>query len=374
MSTSPSAGAAPRVVVVGGGYAGITVAKALDDEADVVLVEPRDTFVHHIGALRALVDPGFAPSIFMPLDRLLVRGRVVHDRAARVEPGVVTLASGERLEADYVVLATGSRYPYPAKPETEVAEHALARLREGHEALAGASHALIVGAGPVGLELAGEIRAAFPGVGVTVADLAAEILEGPYDPALRAEITAQLEGLGVQLLLGSPFAALPPTDPGRPGRFTIATEAGATVTADVWFRCFGVAPVSDYLGDALAAARTPEGYIVVTPELRVAGQERVFALGDVSTADRNMAAIARVQADVVAANIRALASGSEELASYERFPAAIALPLGPAGGAGQFPGQDGIVGAETVAEVKGRDMMVGGLADVLGLAPAPTSS
>lgn len=374
MSSSPSPEPAPRVVVVGGGYAGITVAKALDDEADVVLVEPRDTFVHHVGALRALVDPEFAPSIFMPLDRLLARGRVVHDRAARVDAGVVTLASGERLEADYVVLATGSRYPYPAKPETEVAEHALARLREGHEALAGASRALIVGAGPVGLELAGEIRAAFPDVGVTVADISAEILEGPYDPALRAELTAQLEGLGVQLLLGSPFVALPPTAPGRPGAFTVATEAGATVTADVWFRCFGVTPVSDYLGDALAAARTPEGYIAVTPELRVAGEESVFALGDVSTADRKMAGIARVQADVVVANIRALASGAEELTSYERFPPAIALPLGPAGGAGQFPGQDGIVGAETVAEVKGRHMMVGGLAEVLGLAPAPTSS
>ena len=50
------------------------------------------------------------------------------------------------------------------------------------------------------------------------------------------------------------------------------------------------------------------------------------------------------------------------------------MPLGPEGGAGQFPGQEGIVGAETVAEVKGREMMVGGLAEALGLAPAPTSS
>ena len=367
MSTSPNGVVRPRVVVVGGGYAGITVAKDLDGDADVVLVEPRDTFVHHIGALRALVDPGFAPSIFMPLDRLLEHGRVIRDRAVRVDPEVVTLSSGERLDADYVILATGSRYPYPAKPETEVAEHALARLREGNAALADASRALIVGAGPVGLELAGEIRAAFPGVGVTVADLAADILEGPYDPALRAELHAQLEGLGVELLLGSPFVALPDTDPGRFGAFTVATEAGTTVSGDVWFRCFGVTPVSDYLGEGLAAARTAEGFIAVGPDLRVAGQERVFAIGDVSTADRKMAGIARVQAGVVAANVRALALGEGELARYERFPPAIALPLGPGGGAGQFPGQDGIVGPETVAEVKGRDMMVGGLAEVLGL-------
>lgn len=367
MSTSPNGDVRPRVVVVGGGYAGITVAKDLDGDADVVLVEPRDTFVHHIGALRALVDPGFAPSIFMPLDRLLEHGRVIRDRAVGVDPEAVTLSSGERLDADYVILATGSRYPYPAKPETEVAEHALARLREGNAALADASRALIVGAGPVGLELAGEIRAAFPGVRVTVADIAGDILEGPYDPALRAELHAQLEGLGVELLLGSPFVALPDTDPGRLGAFTVATEAGTTVSGDVWFRCFGVTPVSDYLGEGLAAARTPEGFIAVGPDLRVAGHERVFAIGDVSTADRNMAAIARVQAELVAGNVRSLAAGAGELATYQPFPPAIALPLGPTGGAGQFPGQDGIVGPETVTEVKGRDLMVGGLAEVLGL-------
>ncbi len=374
MSPSPSPSAPPRVVVVGGGYAGITVAKALDEEADVVLVEPRDTFVHHIGALRALVNPAFAPTIFMPLDRLLANGRVVHERATRVDSGRVVLASGEELAADYVVLATGSRYPYPAKPETEAAEHALARLREGHAALAAAGRALIVGAGPVGLELAGEIRTAFPGVRLTLLDAAGDILDGPYDPALRAELRAQLERLDVELLLGSPLVALPPTAPGRRGAFTVRTEAGAAVSADVWFRCFGVTPVSDYLGDELAAARTSEGFIAVTPELRVVGQERVFALGDVSDADRKMAAIARMQAEVVAGNIRALQSGAGELATWDRFPAAIAVPLGPEGGAGQFPGQEGIVGAETVAEVKGREMMVGGLAEALGLAPAPTSS
>jgi apoptosis-inducing factor 2 len=374
MSTSPQPGTRPRVVVVGGGYGGITVAKALDDEAEVVLVEPRDTFVHHIGALRALVDPDFAPSIFMPLDRLLANGRVVRERAVRVDPDRVALESGEELSADFVVLATGSRYPYPAKPEGHVAEHALARLREGHEALSAAGHALIVGAGPVGLELAGEIRAAFPEVRVTIADIGADILDGPYAPELRDEIRSQLEGLGVGLLLGSPLTAMPPGEPGRLGAFTVRTEAGASVEADVWFRCYGVAPVSDYLGRDLAAARTPQGFIEVGPELRVAGHERVFALGDVSTADRKMAAFARYQAEVVAQNIRALAGGGTELAVYERHAPAIALPLGPDGGAGQFPGQDGIVGPEVVSEVKGRDMMVGGLAQTLGLEGAPTSS
>ena len=45
-----------RVVVVGGGYGGITVAKGLDPLAEVILVEQKDQFVHHAAALSAAVD------------------------------------------------------------------------------------------------------------------------------------------------------------------------------------------------------------------------------------------------------------------------------------------------------------------------------
>lgn len=45
-----------RVVVVGGGYGGVTVAKGLDPLAEVILVEQKDQFVHHAAALRAAVD------------------------------------------------------------------------------------------------------------------------------------------------------------------------------------------------------------------------------------------------------------------------------------------------------------------------------
>jgi NADH dehydrogenase FAD-containing subunit len=107
------------VVVVGGGYGGAPTAKALDEIADVVLVEPKDAFVHNIAALRGIVDPDWTDRIFFPYDRLLHRGRVIHDRAARVDADAVILSSGERIEADYIVLASGSAYPFPAKMDVD---------------------------------------------------------------------------------------------------------------------------------------------------------------------------------------------------------------------------------------------------------------
>jgi NADH dehydrogenase FAD-containing subunit len=94
----------------------------------------------------------------------------------------------------------------------------------------------------------------------------------------------------------------------------------------------------------------------------------VFALGDVSAADPNKGAgAAGRQAPVVAANIRALITGEGELARYEPPAASIIVPIGRDGGAGQRAGLDDLVPAQTVAELKGRDMMVGRFAELLGL-------
>ena len=95
--------ARPAVVVIGGGYAGINVARSLDDVASVVLVEPKDAFVHNVAALRALVNPSWLPRIYLPYGGLLSHGRIAADRAVKVNAGRVVLASGEELPADYIV-------------------------------------------------------------------------------------------------------------------------------------------------------------------------------------------------------------------------------------------------------------------------------
>lgn len=100
----------------------------------------------------------------------------------------------------------------------------------------------------------------------------------------------------------------------------------------------------------------------------MAGQDRVFAVGDVTAADHKMAGIATRQAQVVATNIRALISGETELTRYQPSPPAIIVPIGPEGGSGQRPGTDDLVSREFVAQAKGRELMVGRFAELLGVA------
>jgi NADH dehydrogenase FAD-containing subunit len=356
-------------VVVGGGYGGTAVAKALDETTDVVLVEPRDAFMHNVAALRALVDPSWLPRIYLPYDRLLHAGRVVRDRAAVVDPKRVVTTSGDEILADYIVLATGSSYAFPAKTDLVNTETAHDQVRAAHRALSEADRVLLLGAGPVGIELAGEIAYTWPEKSITLLDVGDEVLRGPFKPELKAELRRQLDAIGVKVVLSSPLDQPPPTSAGEQGTFTVSTATGLEITADIWFQCFGVHPSSDYLGDALLAARRPDGYVEVGPTLQVVGHETVFALGDLSTADAKMAGFATREAQTVAANVAALASGAE-LVEYESMGTGIVVPIGPEGGAGQFPGQDEILGPDVVAEVKGRDMMVDRFAELFGLAVA----
>ena len=369
--TSP---ASPTVVVIGGGYGGVNVAKSLDDVADVVLVEPKDSFVHNVAALRALVDPSWLPRIYLPYGNLLANGRVVHDRAAKVDVGTVTLASGEEIRADYIVLATGSAYPFPAKSEIDSTATAHAQVRAAHAALSAAQRVLLLGAGPVGIELAGEIKAVWPAKEVTLLDVADDVLGARFRPELKAELRRQLTGMGVELMLASPLREAPPTAPGELRAFTVVTESGRELTADIWFRCYGVAPVSDYLAGELAAARRADGFVDVTPYLQVTGQDRVFAVGDVAAADHKMAGIAGRQAQLVADNIRAHIAGDASLTSYQPLPPGIIVPIGPLGGSGQRPGTEDLISADVVSQLKGRDMMVDRFTELFGVTALPAAA
>ncbi|MEU1473060.1 FAD-dependent oxidoreductase [Streptomyces sp. NPDC005761] len=358
------------VLVIGGGYGGAAVAKALDEVADVVLVDPKDAFVHAAGSLRALVRPDWADNIFFPYDTLLRRGSVRRERVTAVDPGGATLASGERVEAAYLILATGSDYPFPAKTDTDLSGEALQRIREAHAELATAERVLIAGAGPVGLELSGEIKAVWPDKHVIVTDPAGQLVPG-FLPEFRAELHRQLDALGVELRLGVALAEQPPAEPGRAKPFTVAITGGDEISADIWFRCYGGRTNGDYLADGRVAVRTPQGRVRVTEALNVEGHDHIYALGDITdVAEAKMAGHAMKHAEVVAENVLARMRGERPTATYRPSPVPSALlPLGPGGGVGQVPSPDGpvILPAAAVSEYKGMDLFTGRFAELFGV-------
>lgn len=363
---------AMRVVIVGGGYGGAALAADLDQDLDVVLVEPKDAFVHASAALRAVVDPAWADRVFLPYARLLSRGEVVHDWARLVTPGSVRFSANHGVTGDVVVLATGTAYPFPAKfleTEAGVAVSHLDRLRD---TLRRCENVLLIGGGPVGVELAGELTSAFPDLGVTIVDSAPDILTtGDYLPELRESVRDQLTARGVRLVCGAPLGFLPPFDIGKYGHFVVETTAGESVEAQMWFRCYGARPVTDYLGGDLAAARRPDGALHVDEHLRVVDQERVFAIGDITDVpESKRASAARNHAVVVAQNVRDLAAGRAPTATYVPAPERVVLPLGPDGGAGQLGGADGryVVGPDEASRIKGQDLFGGSMSELFGLA------
>jgi apoptosis-inducing factor 2 len=357
---------APTVAVVGGGYGGASVAKALDDVADIVLIEPRDAFAHNVAALRVAVDPRWVDQIFIPYDGLLARGTVRRDRAVRVSANMVELASGAPVTADYVVLATGSAHRYPAKIDVLDSARGKDKLRGTHRALAAASSVLLLGAGPVGLEFAGEIKTAWPDKPVTLLDPRPDLAFGRFPGEFQAELAAQLAELGVVLLLGTSLREPPPTAAGELGAFIATTKSGADVRADIWFACYGAAPAVDYLAADLLPARTPDGRLTVTPGLRLPGQRAVFAIGDITALpEMKMARAAQKHAEVAAANIRALIGGDDPVASYEPAADAIVLPLGPKGGVSYAP-EVGVLGAGPTSDLKGKSLFIDVYRDMFG--------
>lgn len=364
-------------MVVGGGYGGIAAASLLDPVADVVLVEPRETFVHNVAALRGLVDPAWAPRLFLPYDRLLARGKVMRDHVVAVEDSgtagdradavTVRLRHGAELRAEFVVLATGSRYPFPAKFEELDRVGALDHLDRVRTGLDRAARVLLLGAGPVGVELAGEITSAWPDKHVTVLDPHPDLLGGAYPAELRDELRRQLAVRGVELRLGESLVREPASPPGQPGTFSVPTSAGSTVDGDMWFRCHGAAPVSDYLGGALGARRTDRGHLDVTSGLQVPGHPRVFAIGDLTAVEESKTAKAAGQhAEIVAGRIRAALEGRDDPAVHTPGPPSIVVPLGPDAGASYSP-RTGLLGAEATTSLKSSHMKIDDYRDLLGL-------
>lgn len=348
-----------RIVIVGAGYGGSALAYQLQDYAQVTLIDPRDAFVNIAGSLRALARPDWAANIFFPLAQILSRGRHLKDKVVSVDPGGVSLASGARIEADYIVLATGSSYPYPANPSSDDTAAALSDFRATHRALSQAQRVLILGGGPVGLELAAEIREVWADKAITVAEPGSSLLPA-FLPEVRESLLQQLSELKIEVLTGTRLENLSDAAPGTLADISATTADGKTIEADIYFRAYGAVLNTGYLRDGKLTNLTERGEVAVNEHLRVGEHRHVYAIGDITNlAEAKMAGYAAQHAAVVAQNILAQIAGTEPTVSYQPpdYPM-ILLPLGSRAGVGQLPSENGptFAGAVLVSDYKGGDI------------------
>ena len=109
--------------------------------------------------------------------------------------------------------------------------------------------------------------------------------------------------------------------------FTATTQNGTAIAADIWFRCYGVEPVTDYLAADLQAARQADGHLRVTDQLSLPDHPTVFAIGDITAIpEAKKAQAAAAHAQVVATNISSLIRGERDQASYQPHPPSISIP------------------------------------------------
>lgn len=296
------------VVVVGAGFAGLAAVHALAGSgADVTLVDrhPYSTFqpLLYQVATAGLTSADVAYPLWAVARKRRARFRRGEltgiDRAA----SAVELADGTRIGYDYLVLATGVSAAFFGV--TGAAEHVLS-LYTRHDAVvlrdelladlerlaadpSGELHITVVGGGATGVELAGtlaELRnialpATFPEIEqkrmqVTLVE-AGDALLAPFDPVLRDYALRQLRSRGVDVRLGTAIEQVRDEE--------VELAGGEVLRSEVTVWAAGVAGPAETGALGLPTGRG--GRILTSADLRVRGEERIFAAGDISLIEGN---------------------------------------------------------------------------------------
>jgi NADH dehydrogenase FAD-containing subunit len=348
-----------RVIIVGGGYAGTPLSQALDKVAEVQLVDARDRFVHNVAAIRGVVDPSLLDRMVIPYDRLLRRGSVRQGLVTSASSSGITLANGDHIEGDIVVVATGSRYANPFKPQDESTQAFADSLRAANRSLKSANAIAIIGGGAVGTELAGEISSAYPGKVVTIVSGSPSLMPG-YSNRLAETLATQLRSKGVRLHFNHRVEGLAASD--HP--FTGSLGEGLGGAEQLVFPALGARPTTAVFRLMPGTSFDAQGRVVVDRWLRPAGSRNIFALGDAAATGDPMTIVAITrQVPWLAKTITAMLAGRsiESLSPYKPWPTrGILVPLGPRDGASVLPvlSNGMLVGRWLTSRIKGRELFI----------------
>ncbi|WP_435614054.1 NAD(P)/FAD-dependent oxidoreductase [Streptomyces coelicoflavus] len=195
-----------RVVVIGAGLAGVTLARLLGELGTPALTLGDEEHRPYNRVLLAEVLAGrYGPEVItLPAPAGLLRGRVTGiDRAGRT----VRCADGSVIAYDTLVLATGSNAVLPPlrglfTPDHELPEgvHAFRTMDDClglSKAVRPGARAVVIGGGLLGVSAARAL--AVRGAQVVLAQQSERLMERQLDPAASALVRRHLEGLGVEV-------------------------------------------------------------------------------------------------------------------------------------------------------------------------------
>jgi NADH:ubiquinone reductase (H+-translocating) len=310
-----------RVVVVGGGFAGLRVVRGLRRAPVEVTLIDRQNYTLFQPLVYQVATGGLSPAeIAMPLRSIFRRyrnTRVILAEATGfdLERRLVFLdelpdGNGERtVEYDLLVVATGSRYSYFGHDEWQ--EHApelksLDGALDIRSRILGAFEAaevepdparrqswltfVIVGGGPTGVEMAGQIAelahdalpADFRAVDTQTArillvEASPRVLQAFPEPLSR-KAAHSLQRLGVETLTEHTVVAL------DAGTVSIRTPSGEVEQVEartaIWAAGVTASGLAGRLAEAAGVDVDRAGRVAVGPGLTLPGHPEVFALGD----------------------------------------------------------------------------------------------
>ncbi|HLI39496.1 MAG TPA: NAD(P)/FAD-dependent oxidoreductase [Streptosporangiaceae bacterium] len=304
---------APHVVVVGAGFAGVATLKRLTRAGFRVTVVERNLYSTFQPLLYQVATGGINPGdVTYPVGGITRRySGATYCRGALA--GIDTtgrrikLADGREIGYDYLILATGVSAAYYGIKGAEEYTYGLYTRRdavilrdriisdfEGLSAKGPGSKLdiTVVGGGATGVELAGtlaEIRdtvlkETFPEVDgacvrVRLVEMLPELLM-PFHPKIREYARQQLIARGVEVRLNTSIREV------TKDRVLLAGD-GQAMCSDITIWAAGVAAPA-----AVGEWHLPQGKagrIVVGPDLRVKGQDRIFAVGDIAVGEKDPA-------------------------------------------------------------------------------------
>jgi NADH dehydrogenase FAD-containing subunit len=345
-----------RVIVIGGGYAGVLAANhlRLNEDVDITLVNPRGKFVERI-RLHQLVTG--SDDAVVDYSELLGDGiGLTVDSVTRIDAPRrrIELARGGELNYDYLIYAIGSHGAAPvvpgaaefAYPISEL-EHAQ-QLKTAFDAAAEDAPITVIGAGPTGLEVAAE----FAEGGRRVTLVCGGVL-GPYLHARgRRAAATRLNRLGVTIIDGPGSTA----SEVHPASVTLADGREIASAVTIWTAGFGVPDLAARSGLSTDAA----GRLLADETLTSVDDTRIVAAGDAAAPSNlplRMSCQAAIPLGAQAANtVLSRIAGTEPKRLNQAFTGQC-ISLGRGGGLIQLAHLDDTVlplylGGRTAAKIK----------------------